>query len=274
MKSGLRKVHAATLAFHAYWFSELGPVFQSGFLPPVNAGFSRFLESGRILSQLDSAVSHEEAQGQTRPYDTHPSLRDRITALGVHPAGPGGDSRRAASLLADIPQREREVLEFVSRDLASLTRVEWEHVIDSVYVPLWRQRLAQHGYLLKAITVGAIPASRTDFVRLGSPLFTTDQSPSEDERVGRMGQLVVAAIALRLLSVGWKAETSPGDEIVLLHDGLELRPSSELSAILEGRATRDEWRARCLTMGIADLPLIAGGDPEAAQTGAPPAAGH
>ena len=38
--------------------------------------------------------------------------------------------------------------------------------------------------------------------------------------------------------------------------GQELRPYSELKAIVYDGAQADGWRARCMALGIAELPLF------------------
>jgi hypothetical protein len=244
------------LAFQSYWNGELAPVVSAGYLPPVNVGFARFLQSAPVVTGLDAAVQQEEAEGRTRPYDTHPSLRDRIALLNTLSAGSTGDTRPAASLLSDLPKWERQVLASVSADLAALRHVEWEQVADTVYVPMWRQRVANHGHLLRHITMSTVPASQAAFAGLGSSLFDKDESPSEDERIGRAWQLMIGAIGLTLLSDGWTAETLPGDEIVLRRDRCEFRPFSELNAMVQGHVTRDQWRERCAALRIADAPLV------------------
>lgn len=50
---------------------------------------------------------------------------------------------------------------------------------------------------------------------------------------------------------------SPGDEVILRRDGHELRPYSELKALVYNGAPVDGWRARCMALAIADLPLFA-----------------
>jgi hypothetical protein len=144
----------------------------------------------------------------------------------------------------------------VSADLAALRRVEWEQVADTAYVPMWRQRVANHGHLLRNITMSTLPASQAAFARLGSSVFDGDESPPEDERIERVWQLMIGAIGLTLLSAGWTAETLPGDEIVLRRDRHEFRLFSELKAMMQGRVTRDQWRERCVALGIADVPLV------------------
>ena len=258
MVSGLRTVHAATFAFGAYWSNDLAPVLQSGYLPPVHAGFARFLQSPGLTGVLEAIVRHEEAKGQTNLYDTHPSLRDRVAALSALPPGSAGDTRRASALLTHLSRWERAVLGAATgaewaRDLKPL---DWELVGDTVYVPLWRLRVKTHGHLLKDLTIATVPTTEAALVTLGSALFGPDEEGITDQhRLGRAWQLVIAAIALPLTTLGWTVQTLPGEEAVFRRGQEEFRPFSEVGAVMAGKATPDEWRARCVALGIAEVAL-------------------
>jgi hypothetical protein len=137
-----------------------------------------------------------------------------------------------------------------------LEPLEWDKVADAVYMPMWRSRVDRHGHVLRAYTIATLPTTTAELVKLGSSLFDGEQDEITDrDRVGRAWQLITAAIALRLTSLGWTVEVLPGDEVVLRRDGHELRPFSELQAVMDGRGPSSRWRDRCAALGIAELPL-------------------
>src|SRR5262245_50533028 len=107
---GLRATHGAALAFQPYWAGEVGPVLDAGFRPPLAGGFARFVDQPAIAASLREAVDTEAREGTHDPYDTHPSLRDRLAALGGadHP-GPAGEAL-AVSLVDDVPGLEADLL--------------------------------------------------------------------------------------------------------------------------------------------------------------------
>lgn len=253
--SGLRKVHSASFAYHGYWSGELGPVLGSGYLPPVTPGFAQFLECPHVTAGMDAIVNHLEAAGETDLYDTHPSLRDRVAALAPLPTGVVGDSRVAIALLRDLPKWERRVLAAVSHDLAGLTSIDWSDVGEKVYVPLWRQRLELHGKLLSGRTVATIPATRAELIRIGRGTFAKHEEAQDEESIARAWQLVIAAIGLALVSNSWTAHTAPGMEIILRRGGEELRPYTELNAVVEGKVQSADWLSRCTALGIGRLSL-------------------
>ena len=97
-------------------------------------------------------------------------------------------------------------------------------------------------------------------MRIGSSLFKSYEAPSDNLRIVRPWQLIIAALGVALLQHGWTPEISPGAEPVLSRDGVQLKPWSDLNAMTEGRTSRAEWRARCVDLGIADVPLAAAAD--------------
>ena len=258
MISGLRTVHAAAVAYSGFVESELAPVVQSGYLPPVHAGFSRYLANPAMRPYLDRMVQHEEEQGKTDPYDTHPSLKDRIAALAGLPPGSSGDTRPAASLLSDFGRWEAHVLTSDTGPewARNLTPVSWHEVSDKVYMPIWRERVDRHGHLLRGLTIATLPTSSAGLIAIGRQLFgDAIEEPPEHEAVGRAFQLILAAIVLRLTPLGWTVDVQPGDEVTLRRDGHELRPYAVLAGFMQERSTPDEWRAQCIAMGIAGVPL-------------------
>ena len=253
MASGLRKVGVAAVAYQGYWHSELVPVINAGYRPPVIDGFGRYAASPKISSRLqDVGRQQEAASNETDPYDTHPSLADRVAALRRQPSKPAGDSRPATALLRNVEGCERQLFGTLSADLADLKPIDWTRVSDEVYLPMWRARIKQHGALLRNYTVGAPPASVKDMAQIGRGIM-----PSEDDviQAGVGWQLIVAAFALALRPLGWTAVTLPGDEVILQRGADELRPYTELEAVITGKMSLAAWKQRCELLGIAALPL-------------------
>ena len=121
MISGLQRVRAAAAAFYGYWQAELGPIFGSGFRPPVNAGFVRYLDSPEVSAAIEGLVQHEEAERRSIGSLAHPSLHDRIAAIAFLPSNAGFDDRPAACLLSNPDELEDRVLTFVSLDLGAVS---------------------------------------------------------------------------------------------------------------------------------------------------------
>lgn len=128
---GLRAIHGAALAWPAYWNTELVPMLNDGAVPGIGDGFARFIAVPTINQQIQRNLDKEIQEGKTNPYNSHPSLRDRITATQKLPAGfIPEDSNPARSLLNDADTLELRFLEKMNPDLkpGTLQCVSWDEV--------------------------------------------------------------------------------------------------------------------------------------------------
>ena len=244
MASALRKVHGSALAFQRYWTAEVSPLLNSGYLPPLTDGFTRFTNLPSVQATVGEAVAAAEAAGNVNPYDTHPPLCERLAALQSQPPGTVDDTRPALALLPDASRWERALLAAsVNADWAqSLRPVAWESVIDTVYVPMWRKAVEQNRQLLNGWSIARPPFAGLLSLdgRLGEP----------DQGVLYQLHLFNLALSLTLLDSGWTAVTSPGAAITFTRDGLEVRPFSELMEVATGRVTREQWADRSAVLGL------------------------
>ena len=264
MMSALRKVRGAAVAFDGFWGNELGIVIGSGHLPPVSQGFAHFMRVPRVQTQLRAYIAQAEVEDKTDPFDTHPALGDRLAALAVLPKGADDDQRPASQLLTNVIKWERRVLGTIVSDewARGLKPVEWEKVAETVYVPLWRERVKNYGQMLQGRTIGTIPHTQDDLLRIGSVLRSEDEGEIPPEAsVHRAWQLLIAAMALPLVDTGWTPHLAPGDEVTLRRGNHELKPYSELSAVVQNEVVFDWWVSRCKALGIADLPLADSSSP-------------
>jgi len=253
--SGLRKVHGAAFAHQSYWATEVAPVLESGHLASIAEGFSLYLTSPLVASSISALVVQAEAHAEGSLYDTHPSLRERVAALALLPQGTVEDARPAVTLLRDIDVWERRLLVRTSADYADLKQIPWSAVAMAVYVPMWRHRVLRHGQLLGGCTMANVPATRAALVRIGGSILQPPGEPAEALRFEVGGQLLVSAIGDALVPLGWTPELMPGRELILRREGHELRPFSELSAVVGGNVSMEQWRERCTRLGIADVVL-------------------
>ena len=76
----LRRIHAYAPAFDAYWANEVAAVLSAGRRPPVVAGFGTFLRSAPVTKAADEFLDRS-LEERTGPYDSHPSLSERIAAV-------------------------------------------------------------------------------------------------------------------------------------------------------------------------------------------------
>jgi heat shock protein HtpX len=258
MSSALRKVRGAAVAFDHYWGTEVGIVLGAGHLPPVSQGFARFIASPHVAMRVRAIISAAESEDKTDPFDTHPALGDRLAALAVLPTGAPDEKRPASALLSNLQKWERRVLGSIVSDTwaRGLKAVDWDKVAETVYIPLWRERVSEYGHVLHGMTIGTLPHSQEDLARLGSSLRAKDEGELNPEvAIRRAWELLIAAIALPMIEKGWTATLAPGDETTLRRDGQEFKPYTELSAVIQREVVPAWWRSRCAKLDIDDIPL-------------------
>lgn len=249
MIEGLRRVHAAGLAFGAYWTNEMVPVLEAGYRPPLAEGFARFLAAERLATRIDAAVAAELAEGQQDPYDTHPPLRERIAALEhLDEGGAAAEGPPATTLLSDLEALERALL-----PVGDLRSIAWEEVGTTVYAPQWRERAKGSAAALAGLTPTTIPATANEHAAIGLSLVGGRRDVPADV-LGQIGRGVLgSALASALLDQGWQVEALPGEPVRLRFDERTVEPFG----LVEERAglDPDAWRARCEEVGIGELPL-------------------
>jgi heat shock protein HtpX len=132
--TGLQLVHVASMAWPPYCGEELGPMLRAGLLPPIAAGFSRFLATPLISRQVKSGIEAEINEGKVEAYDSHPPLRERIAAAKTLVSQNNQeDTRPALSLLENTGATERVFLQAcfpgLQKDLKSAI---WEEQAQAV----------------------------------------------------------------------------------------------------------------------------------------------
>jgi heat shock protein HtpX len=247
MASALRKVHGAAVAFHNYWKAEVSLVLNSGYLPPLTAGFARFADADSVRSRVTAAIKSAETEDHSDPFNTHPPLRERVAALEALPQGESGDTRAAVSLLGDPQRWERRLLAAgINEDWArSLTPVAWEKVVETVYVPMWRRDVKENGQQFAGTLV-----SRPSFAGKLAAAVARGGLQDADQAVVARVQLTATALSLALHTAGWEARTAPGEAIVFFRGAQEVQPFAELMAVATGQVRFDAWGARCVELGI------------------------
>jgi heat shock protein HtpX len=251
MESGLVKTHAAGLAFDPY-LNELGPVLSSGSLPPVAEGFSRFLEGSETRTALDRVHEEEARHGTSDPYDSHPSLRQRLDALKDAPHKPALVPDPAAiELLRNEPILEVALLTRATRvDIHSLTPIGWSDV-GSVWLRIWQKHCLDERRALAEITTDTLPLVSQD-----PAVYKSRIRPKPGlRRLDALSSVIGAALAVVLARRGWTLDANPGELVVLSREGLVIRPFEVMPGLLDGRLTGEEWQRTCDEAGIVGIDL-------------------
>jgi Zn-dependent protease with chaperone function len=255
LAGGLKAVHFAGLAFAPYWAQEVSPVLDAGFLPPLAVGFARFIEQPRIAEGLRQAVEEEAAGGKHDPYDTHPSLRERLAALAKLPSGPApADAARALALLDGVAELERRLLATLAdrKQVQALAPVTWEEIGTKVLLPQWCAFLREHGFALSGVTPAALPS--LDWTAVGRKLARSVRKDDADP-LRLADSAVGAALGLALARAGFAVEAPPGSPIVLAGRGSRVDLFTLRERLTSRPEERQAWLALCAAAGIAETDL-------------------
>ena len=252
MKSSLRTVHGAAVAYQPYFEGELVPVLGKGHRPPYADGFARFMGSEGIAPIVARSIEEEIETGVEDKYDTHPCLRDRLAALeGVPDREREVDDRRAVELLGDLSAVELALLDHLLIIPASdLEPVDWEEVGARVTLPDLRETLAEADGLL-GTPIAELPVTESELTATARSFRTG--LPADDQR--RVGiYLVQAATIVTLADRGWTVLALPGTPLAARPpDGGDLFvPSAALEAALDSADPRQSWIAALQAAGVQE----------------------
>jgi heat shock protein HtpX len=259
MVTGMRKIHEGGMAWATYWNTEVAPLLQRGFIPPVGDGLARFLTAPQIAEQVARGMEKEMAEAKTNPYDTHPALRDRIAAMQKMTAeSPAQSGECALSLLSDPGSAELRWIESMNtkQPKGSFQRVNWDEVGPIVTIPGWKSSVRENAALLEGVTAEGVPETVKDLSTMGARIRDPKgMLLAPDQRKQRAGYLLAGAISLALIEKGWQLEAQPGS--FYLHRGSErLDPFAMFGELAGGKIPPEAWRERCKQWGIAGAALV------------------
>lgn len=257
--SGLKRIHRAALAFNGYWAEEYVPVLQSGYTAPLLAGFDQFMRQEKISGALDEAITSDMERPNPDPFDSHPTLADRIAALQALPAGPDHhDDEPAISLLGEPSSAERAVVDDILRRNQRTGRpLGWDEVGEAVFLPRARETATKFGTLVGSASVADLPAQVQRAVELGRQMeVKAGQTLANDGMRRQWGLFMLADLVTASLAAnGWTVQAPVGAPVGLHRDGKAIEPTTTISRMASGEVTADAWRDTATSLGIADLPL-------------------
>jgi hypothetical protein len=262
LTSGLKRTHAAALAYDLYWQEDVLPALGSGWRPPLAAGFAQFLGAKRARSIMDKSVAHELEQGKADPYDTHPPLRERVEALAglpAHVSTSADDAKPAVELLDGLAGLEQALVEFLANDKSAaqaLKPIAWPEVAGRIYVPAWRENAAQIAPGLKGCTLAMLPATREFRIELGRLAAGEHAAQAAPDDLVRFGASRLASVVtLGLIELGFALDTTPGEHVTLVRGEHALCPFELLLDPARAANCVEQLIAACAAAGVTELDL-------------------
>jgi heat shock protein HtpX len=271
---GLEAIHRAAAAWPVYWNNAVAPVLDGGSLAAVGDGFIRFISAPTISSAVEQSLAARLQQEKTKPYDTHPPLRERIAAAQKLPENSTSqDSRRANTLIDELASTELQFVEssFPEIQAGTLSYVSWDEVPLRFTIPSWQKFVSEYAEPLKGVTAEALPDHVSRFPEIGSRIRDPKGmlfSPAQ--RTARAGKLFAAALGLRMVDAGWTLEVQPA--VLQIRRGESgLNPFDAINQLMTGKMSREAWIATCKDLGISSLVLLpdAGDSKAGSDSGAP-----
>jgi len=248
--------YAATVAFGPYMENEYLPALNRGFRPPFAEGLERFMKAKGISSALGDVVKEEMAEGRKDPYDTHPSLKERVAFAQKLPPGtlPANEAK-AVTLLDRLPALEVELLTAVtgSEKIATLAPVRWEQVGEKVLLPWWKSGLEGSAATLAGTTPVGLAGAAARLPEIGRSV--AKEHLGDDDARGAGISVLGAAFALALHAQGWAIEAEPGESIVARKGDATVEPFTIVAKLAAGELKLDDWQKQCASLGIANLDL-------------------
>jgi heat shock protein HtpX len=255
--AALRSVHAYGPAFDGYWRTEVVPVLQHGRRPPVTDGFARFAAAAPIRDAVGEQLRRELAAGRGDPYDSHPTLAERLAAAEGQPPGDPDDSPCAITLLADAAAIEGRALAPLVEGggIEALRPVAWEDVGREVYAERVAGTARHFAGVLAGHTAGALADGAPGLEAMAEVVRRRD--PRLDAEAAREAAVsaLVAGLMHALWRAGWDIDAPPGEPVVCRRGTETIAPVGTVTGMASGELDAGEWRARCERLGIAGLSL-------------------
>lgn len=249
---GLRAVHRVAAVYDVYWRSEVAPILQSGHRPPIAVGFAGFLCSPAMEGLLGREEQAALDQPSASAHDTHPTLRQRLEALGKLPRG--GDRRDEAdalSLLDGIDSVEGALLVAAfGNDSERFAAISWDAAGEAVYRPLYESAVSRASASLEMFTFGDLPAMMPRFVVVEGQLRVQAATAEIDPNARSAAiWLVGAAMATALSRRGYQVVSAPGEPVRLERGRDAIDPFAVVSELAAGKVAPPGWSSIVAEVG-------------------------
>lgn len=136
----LRRIANLGSAWDAYLGALYEPIIESGKAPPLLAGFDAYVRSPEIERALDHADALGIRETTGHPFDSHPSVFDRVRAFrAMQGISPRFTPTGRALEVFDGAKLQQALAAMLDPDLQT---IEWDEVAREVLVPHWAESLA------------------------------------------------------------------------------------------------------------------------------------
>lgn len=252
----LRKIHAYAPAFDAYWGDEVLPVLNAGLRPPIASGFAHFRGVEVVARAMEQHLGQQMAKTKSDPYDSHPTLSERLAFVEDLPPGESSSPEPALDLIAEPASLEQELLVFLAgpERAAELRPVDWADTGDAVFPTMYRELATVRPWILDGASVHSLPERVHDIEQIGARIEQEEGlEPGEGPPIA--AATLGGAYVVALTELGWHVSTAPGEGVTLVRGEERLEPFAEMAELRQESVDDEGWRSRMRERGIEDVSL-------------------
>lgn len=240
----LLRIDERSSAWDAYLQTEIVPMLEAGFLPQLLVGFRHF-EAALAKEKQTLDENRPQPAEKASPYDTHPTLEERLGALGVK-ASPAMPTDDALELLDAAGEAEVEVLRrMLIHEARPLRALAWESAGSELWLPRFRERLEPHTAALAKLAPELLPRALARIDEWAARLRTGLALLSPEANRRQVVLLFGTWFAVHLVDHGFELEALPGWPVRAVRSGLVVEPFAEVGALFDGKLDDAAWLARC-----------------------------
>lgn len=239
ISSALEKISTEGVKYDTYFQAEVAPLLERGFMPDIDGGYAQALRNSKFVSNVETSF----VSGEKSPYDSHPPLAERLAAISALPdvASAAENPEPARSLLPrDIVAIEKELFEFILK--LQLKTLAWDEIVESAYKPMWTETVDfNSNWLGKADAQGVFRMAQDmeeTIKRIDAKAKLQDLAP---EQINYILQVLGAALAVRLLDLGYAAKIEIGSEWEFTKDDKKFNPFQLVHDASSGEMTPPEF---------------------------------
>lgn len=257
--AGLKKIATLAPGHDHFWHTEVVPLLDAGYLPPLAEGFTAYYGNPFIQKLVRQALDEELRQEDPDAWDTHPPLGERIR--NVHAfvsSGPRNRPTPAWAWLTPVPDLERDLLEaaFPTADVGTLTPLPWEEVLARVYLPGYIRTAREHAGDVAGLRLRDLP----DWVADPAPLLARfpeylDSDWSREQVFTQLGNLFGPLVTAVFVARGVEASCVPGEPVSLRAPWGPVRSFWLFADLDAGELAAVRWREWCETTAVGDADL-------------------
>ncbi|MEJ7891045.1 MAG: M48 family metallopeptidase [Solirubrobacteraceae bacterium] len=257
----LRRINAVAPLWDMFWNEDVVPMLQSRRRPPLSAGLVRMLTGRAISGVLETPVPGDMAAGEPDPYASHPTLGQRLEALGVpvDPSVPSKPEKTAITLLDDVAELERQLLETqFGQEVRGLEVADWQDAAE-VHHSVLQQDVERFGAVLGSRTLGEAGEAAAALADLREPLRAAagaDADVPAEDLDGLALRVLGAAVACAAVRAGAELSALPGEPLLLRTAAGELDVWGRLTPIATGAQPPAEWTAQPVVAALRAEPLV------------------